>query len=109
MGESARVPRLQWIQSLLHPERRIAQPTLLALEALLRQESSAPGAREQLDAIPELGAIGGIARLADSVGQPVAVARVGRDSLVGFRLTDEGLAEVDVSLDATSGAIRINN
>ena len=104
MGDSAYVPRLQWIPSVFHPERRIARPTLLAMEAILRNtEDDLP----RDTAVGDLAAIGGVARVEGPSGQAVAVARVGRDSLVGFRLTADGLAEVEVSVDAASGAIRI--
>jgi hypothetical protein len=57
--------------------------------------------------MPALAAVGGIALLNTPDGHSVGVARVGRTSFVGYRLTAEGLAEVEVALDEASGALTI--
>ena len=40
-------------------------------------------------------------------GEAVVVARVGRASFVGYRLTDDRLDEVEVALDEVTGELSI--
>ena len=99
-----------WVASTLHPERRMAQPTLAALLHRLRREqhiSSVPAGAHALVDMPALGSVRGIARIEGSDGSAVGVARVGRTSFVGSRLTDDSLDEVDVALDEATGKLSI--
>ncbi len=112
MHDSTQLSSVRWISSTLHPDRRIAQPTLIALERMLQRDAATGAtlvgaAPNRLDEVPSLGAVGGIARVEASGGFSVGVARVGRNSFVGYRLTDLGLAEVEVAVDEASGALQI--
>lgn len=112
--EGTRELRAMWVPSTLHPGRRVAQPTLTALLQLLRLNSSREETRLPaagpcaLHDVPALGAVGGIARLHGPDGQAVGVARVGRASFVGYRLTDDSLDEVEVALDEMTGRLSIS-
>jgi hypothetical protein len=111
--EGTRQMQAMWVASTLHPERRVAQPTLAALLRLLRLNQPAPGVMpasgtaRALHDVPALGAVGGIARMEGPDGEVVGVARVGRASFVGFRLTDDSLDEVEVALDELTGRLSI--
>jgi len=117
--EGTRRSRVTWITSLLHPERRVAAPTIAALRALLGGRRNGgtgpvgpdvqpmPPLEVRLEQLPDLEDIGGIARVTGSGGETVGVARVGRNSFVGYRLEEEVLREVEVELDQASGALRI--
>ncbi|MDZ4864645.1 MAG: hypothetical protein SGJ01_14520, partial [Gemmatimonadota bacterium] len=69
-----------WVPSILHPERRVAQPTLTALLRLLRlnrtEESGVPPSAGScaLQNAPTLGTVGGIARMEGPGGEAVVVA-----------------------------------
>lgn len=111
--EGTRQLQAVWVASTLHPERRVAQPTLAALLRLLRRNKPEPGVVPSSDTppalhdVPALGAIGGIARMEGPDGEVVGVARVGRASFVGYRLTDDSLDEVEVALDEMTGRLSI--
>ena len=111
--EGTRQLQAVWVASTLHPERRVAQPTLAALLRLLRRNQPEPGVVPASDRppvlheVPALSAIGGIARMEGPDGEAVGVARVGRASFVGYRLTGDSLSEVDVALDEMTGRLSI--
>ena len=106
--DDTRHMQAMWVPSTLHPERRVAQPTLAALLQLLRRKGGAePAAAQTLDAAPALGTVGGIARIEGPDGQAVGVARIGRTSFVGYRLMDDSLDEVEVALDESTGRLSI--
>jgi hypothetical protein len=118
--EGTRRSRMGWIASVFHPERKIARPTVAAVRALLggrrpsREEPVAvePGLLAEplvvdLRQVPDLGAVGGIAKVTASSGEAVGIARVGRTSFVGYRLDEDVLREVEVELDETTGRLRI--
>lgn len=111
--EGTRQMQAMWVASTLHPERRVAQPTLTALLRLLRRNKPEPGVVPSSDSppvlheVPALGAVGGIARMEGPDGEAVGVARVGRASFVGYRLTGDSLDEVEVALDELTGRLSI--
>lgn len=116
--ESTISSRLSWIASIFHPDRKIAGATIAALRALLRSRHSTPApatpaslpaqtVRVRLAEVPDLGEVGGIARVEAGAGGAIGVARVGRNSFVGYRLTGEELEEVPVDVDETAGELHI--
>jgi hypothetical protein len=115
--EGTRRSRIGWISSVFHPERMIAAPTVAALQAILsgrRQTQAAPvraGGEEpmtiRLQDVPDLEEVGGIAKVAVDTGEEVGIARVGRNSFVGYRLEEEVLREIEVELDPSTGRLRI--
>ncbi len=111
--EGTRQLQAVWVASTLHPERRVAQPTLAALLRLLRRNQPEPGVVPASDRppvlheVPALSAIGGIARMEGPDGETVGVARVGRASFVGYRLMGDTLDEVEVALDEMTGRLSI--
>jgi hypothetical protein len=115
--EGTRRSRMEWIASVFHPNRMIAAPTLAAIKAILsgRRVSVAASVRRDggealalsLADVPELEQVGGIARVTVETGEQVGIARVGRNSFVGYRLEEDVLREVEVELDETAGRIRI--
>lgn len=118
MDDSTVSSGIQWIHSIFHPARRVARPTLLAMEALLRatrpratpaaESPTAPGTlMVGLAELPDLGEVGGVARLESGDGAPVGIARVGRTSFVGFRLDEGVLEEVPVEFDDAAARIVI--
>lgn len=118
MDESTVSSGIQWIHSIFNPARRVARPTLLAMEALLRatrpraaESESAPPAMGTvmvgLEELPDLGEVGGVARFDAGEGGPVGIARVGRTSFVGFRLDEGVLEEVPVDFDDAAARIVI--
>jgi hypothetical protein len=88
-----------WQASRLHPERKVALPTLLALRALLRSATGTAPSPEPvaipIAELPGLADIGGVACVPGAEG-PIGVARVGRASYVGFRLDADELREIEV-------------
>lgn len=115
--ESTRRSRIGWIASVFHPERMIAAPTLAAVRAMLtgRREvvATAALAREaevpmvRLEDVPDLEAVGGIAKVTVDTGDEVGIARVGRTSFVGWKLEADVLREIEVELDEATGRLRI--
>ena len=109
--QPARAPRASWIHSLFNHERKVARPTLSALNALLGGGSADPAVGVhtappfggptaiELANLPALSEIGGVARIETPGEAPLAVARVGRRSFVGYRMDADGLAEVPIELD----------
>ncbi len=115
--EGTRRSRMGWIASVFHPERMIAAPTIAAIKAVLTGRRSSPAVTAVPNAgdamaitlaeVPELGEVGGIARVTVESGEEVGIARVGRTSFVGYRLEADVLKEVDLELDEASGKLRI--
>lgn len=115
--EGTRRSRMSWVASVFHPERKIAAPTLAAIRAVLtgrREVAAAPvlahvgePAVVRLEDVPDLGEVGGIAKVAVETGGEVGIARVGRTSFVGYRLEEDVLREIEVELDEASGQLRI--
>jgi hypothetical protein len=108
--------RLGWIASVFHPERKIATATLAAIKQVLtgRRSISAINLQANSDAlainladVPELGEVGGIARVTVESGEEVGIARVGRTSFVGYRLEADVLKEIDLQLDEAAGKLKI--
>ena len=109
--EPPRTSRVSWVHSLFNHERKVARPTLSALNALLGGGSADPaigvhiaplaGGANVIDlaALPALQEIGGVVRIESPGETPLAVARVGRRSFVGYRMDADGLAEVPIELD----------
>jgi hypothetical protein len=108
---------IEWIPSELHPERKIAQPTVVTLRKLL--DATRPDApvvpsvadgslTVDLSQAPTLAVVGGVARIQADGVEPVAVARVGRNSFVGYRLDHAELREVEVAFDDDHARIRID-
>ncbi len=126
MGDRRTRTRIQWIASAVNPKRMIASPTLTALRALLSGARTAPLALDssnplvapgepgstlsvQLDTVPGLSEVGGVAMVPADGGEAVGVARVGRTSFVGFKLDGEALREIEVELDESTGRLRIDS
>jgi hypothetical protein len=124
--DGTRRSRMGWIASVFHPERKIASPTLVAIKAMLSGRRATPSMptvevpaatfsfgrssaplEVSLDSVPNLEAVGGIAKLAVESGETVGIARVGRNSFVGYKLEDDVLREIEVELDEASGKLRI--
>jgi hypothetical protein len=115
--EGTRRSRMGWVASVFHPERMIAAPTLAAVQAILTGRRASGAAKIQahgaeplavrLTDVPELDQVGGIARVTVDTGEEVGIARVGRNSFVGYRLDDNILREIEVELDEAAGSIRI--
>jgi hypothetical protein len=116
--EGTRTSGLKWIPSVFHPERRIAGPTIAAVRAILGgrrsgatvQMVAGPGAAPlvvRLEDVPDLGEVGGIAKLQTDGGEALGIARVGRTSFVGYKLEDEVLREIEVELEESTGELRI--
>lgn len=117
--------RIVWIASAVHPNWKIASPTVTALRALLcgigaestafraalrpatRDSGQADALSVQLADVPGLVEVGGVAKLVGDGGDTVGVARVGRTSFVGFKLDGEVLREIEVELDESAGRLRI--
>jgi len=97
----------------------VARPTLSALNALLGGGSADPaigvhvaptaGGANAIDLanLPTLSEIGGVARIESPGEAPLAVARVGRRSFVGYRMDADGLAEVPIELDEAATRLEI--
>ncbi|MEO8636208.1 MAG: hypothetical protein ABI587_13115 [Gemmatimonadales bacterium] len=114
-------PRVSWVHSLFNHERKVARPTLSALNALLGGGSTDPAigvhaapdvddpSAVELAALPGLSEIGGVARIEAPGEAPLAVARVGRRSFVGYRMDESGLAEVHIEMDETAAKLVIGN
>lgn len=113
---SGRVP---WVASIFRPGYKVARPTLLALGRLLRGEaardgtpagpaSEVSGEAIPLSAVPALADIGGVAKIETGDHAELGIARVGRTSFVGFRLSDEELEEVAIDYDDQTGTLRIS-
>jgi hypothetical protein len=112
--------RVPWIASIFRPGYKVARPTILALGRLLRGEASRDGAPPPpasevasgeaipLSAVPGLADIGGVAKIETEDHAELGIARVGRNSFVGFRLTDAELEEVAVDYDDQTGTLRIS-
>jgi hypothetical protein len=79
----------------------IARPTLAALASILTEEEEVhvhhhvtaehevgPSLQVRLAELPELQEVGGIARVDRENGQPVGIARVGRNSYAAYRPTE---------------------
>jgi len=117
--EPTRPIRAPWVHSAFNHDRKVARPTLSALNSLLGGGPADPAmtvhpvqqpiAQTEVDltAVPELSEIGGVARIENGDEAPVAVARVGRHSFVGYRLDEAGLAEIPIELDDDSGRLKI--
>jgi hypothetical protein len=115
--EGTRRSRMGWIASVFHPERMIAAPTLAAIKAVLTGRRSIPAINVtptigevmaiNLADVPELGEVGGIARVTVESGEEVGIARVGRTSFVGYRLEADVLKEIDLQLDEEAGKLKI--
>lgn len=115
--EGTRTSRMSWIASVFHPHRMISAPTIAAVQAILTGRRASTPARAQncgpdalavrLVDLPELGEVGGIARITVEGGDQVGVARVGRNSFVGYRLEAEQLREIEIVLDEGTSQIRI--
>lgn len=115
--EGTRTSRMSWIASVFHPQRMISAPTLAAVRAILTgRRASIPAKAKNcgpdalavsLSALPELGEVGGIARITVDGGEQVGVARVGRNSFVGYRLEAEQLREIEIILDEGTSQLRI--
>ena len=117
--EPPRAPRASWVHSLFNHDRKVARPTLSALNALLGGGSADPaigvhaapriGGSSAIDlaTVPGLAEIGGVARIEAPGEEPLAVARVGRRSFVGYRIDAEGLAEVPIEMDEESARLVI--
>lgn len=109
-----------WIDSIFRPGYKVARPTLLQLGRLLRGEpardGTAPAPAQEvpagdaipLSAVPGLADIGGVARVETEDHSQLGIARVGRTSFVGFRLSDAELEEVAIDYDAQTGTLRIS-
>lgn len=86
--------RIEWVP-LARTSGMIARPTLTALQDVLTAEDErpahhVPGASQRTVTIalsehPELGEVGGIARLDREGGPPIGVARVGQSSYAAYR------------------------
>ena len=119
--QPARAPRVSWVHSLFNHERKVARPTLSALNALLGGGSADPaigvhvapleGGPSAIDLanLPSLSEIGGVARIEEPGETPLAVARVGRRSFVGYRMDEAGLAEVHIELDEAATKLVIGS
>lgn len=115
--EGTRRSRMEWIASVFHPHRMIAGPTLAALQAILSGRRASVAANVRRDSadslavsladVPELEQVGGIARVTVETGEQVGIARVGRNSFVGYRLEENILREIEVELDQAAGRLRI--
>ncbi len=114
--EGTRRSRMSWIASVFNPQRMISAPTLAALQAVLTGRRPSTPARAQssgsdamavpLADVPDLQEVGGIARITVDGGEEVGVARVGRNSFVGYRLEADVLKEIEIILDE-GGELRI--
>ena len=119
--EPPRAPRPSWVHSLFNHERKVARPTLSALNALLGGGTADPAigvhvaplfggpSAVDLAGVPALLEIGGVARIEAPGEAPLAVARVGRRSFVGYRLDADGLAEVPIELNEASTRLVIGS
>lgn len=117
--EPTRPIRAPWVHSAFNHDRKVARPTLSALNNLLGGGPADPAmsvhpvpepiaqTEVELADVPGLAEIGGVARIDTEDQAPLAIARVGRHSFVGYRLDEEGLAEVPIELDDDSGRLRI--
>ena len=117
--EPTRPIRAPWVHSVFNHARKVARPTLSALNNLLGGGPSDPAmgvhriqeplARSEVDlaTVPDLAEIGGVARIETADHSSIAIARVGRNSFVGYRLDEAGLAEVPIELDDSAGTLRI--
>lgn len=111
--------RVPWVASIFRPGYKVARPTLLALGRLLRGEAARDGSPAApapevsageaipLSAVPGLADIGGVAKV-ETGDAELGIARVGRNSFVGFRLSDAELEEVAVEYDDQTGTLRIS-
>jgi len=111
--------RVPWVASIFRPGYKVARPTLLALGRLLRGEAARDGSPAApapevsageaipLSAVPGLADIGGVAKV-ETGDSELGIARVGRNSFVGFRLSDAELEEVAVEYDDQTGTLRIS-
>jgi hypothetical protein len=109
------------VHSLFNHERKVARPTLSALNALLGGGMADPAigvhvapliggqSAVPLATIPALLEIGGVARVEAPGEAPLAVARVGRRSFVGYRIDEAGLAEVPIEMDEASEQLVIGS
>jgi len=112
--------RVPWVASIFRPGYKVARPTLLALGRLLRGEAARDGSPPApasevssvdaipLSAVPGLADIGGVAKIETGDHAELGIARVGRTSFVGFRLSDAELEEVAVDYDDQTGTLRIS-
>lgn len=112
--------RVPWIASVFRPGYKVARPTILALGRLLRGEASRDGTPPPpasevasvdaipLSAVPALADIGGVAKIETGDHAELGIARVGRTSFVGFRLSDAELEEVPVEYDDQTGTLRVS-
>jgi len=103
-----------WVPSLFDPARKVARPTLAAIERLLKARPTAarptrsPAERTVLlTGVPGLSEVGGIACVNAEDASPVGIARVGRSSFVGYRLDTAGLTEVPIGFDERTGMLTI--
>lgn len=96
---------IKWVPTELDPHRMIAEPTLQAVRALLRDSKGGVTAPVSVavENYPVLAQVGGVARV-DRLG----VARIGRTSFVAFEMSAEGLREVPVEVDAATETLRIS-
>lgn len=112
--------RIPWVASIFRPGYKVARPTLLALGRLLRGEAARDGTPPSpapavssgdaipLSTVPALADIGGVARIETEDHSQLGIARVGRTSFVGFRLSDAELQEVAIDYDDQTGTLRIS-
>ncbi len=112
--------RIPWVASIFRPGYKVARPTLLQLGRLLRGEPArdgslpapapevASGEAIPLSAVPGLADIGGVAKVETEDHSELGIARVGRTSFVGYRLSDAELEEVAIEYDDQTGTLRIS-
>jgi hypothetical protein len=110
-----------WIESIYRPGYKVARSTLKTIGRILSGEREEPapkavaapeptgGGAIPLTEVPALAEVGGVAKVETADRTTLGIARVGRNSFVGFRLDNEMLAEVEVKYDDQSATLRIGN
>lgn len=121
MSEESKKPaEVPWVVSIFRPGYKVARSTLKTLGRILSDTQqpvaappmAAPGptgdAAISLSQVPELSEVGGVAKVETADHTTLGIARVGRNSFVGFKLDNAELAEVEVQYDDQNATLRIS-